>query len=489
MPEFDLVVRNGTVVTAADSTLCDVGVRNGKIVALAERLPEASRDIDASGMLVMPGGVDSHCHIDQKSSTGIRSADDFYTGSVSAAFGGTTTIIPFAAQRKGESLRQMVTEYHECADPKAVIDYAFHLIISDPSEQVLGQELPALVHDGYTSFKVYMTYDALRVDDRQMLDILSVARAEGAMMMVHAENHEMIGWLTDKLLDGGYHAPKYQTVAHARIAEGEATHRAICFSEFTDTPVLIVHVSTEAAVRRIREARAQGLRVFGETCPQYMFLTAEDLDRDGMEGAKWCCSPPPRDQHDQEVIWQALADGTFDVCSSDHAPYRFDESGKLAGGSHSPFNQIAKGVPGIELRLPLLFDGVRRGRISLQQFVALASTNAARLYGLYPRKGTIAVGADADMVIWDPDKRVTVSYDLIHDNAGYTPYEGIELQGWPLTVISRGRTVVDAGELHVERGSGEFLPCERPQLAQPSGNLPPELDPGRNFGARIVGGS
>ena len=486
MSELDLVVRNGTVVTAADTVVCDIGVRDGKIVSLADKLPVGKKDVDASGHLVMPGGIDSHCHIEQESGMGVQSADDFYTGSVSAAFGGTTTIIPFAAQKKGESLRKVVSHYHDCAGPKAVIDYAFHLIVSDPNEHVLGQELPALIRDGYTSFKVYMTYDALRLDDRQMLDILSVARAEGALVMVHAENHEMIGWLTDKLLGGGYKEPKFHAVAHARLAEGEATHRAICLSELVDTPMLIVHVSAEQAVEQIRAAQARGLRIYGETCPQYLFLTADDLNRNGMEGAKWCCSPPPRDKGNQEVIWQGLSNGTFDVFSSDHAPYRFDEQGKLAAGPEAPFNKIANGVPGIELRLPLLFDGVRAGRFSLQQFVALASTNAARLYGLYPRKGTLAVGADADIAIWDPEREVDVNYDLLHDNVGYTPYDGVSLKGWPVTVFSRGRTMVENGELHVERGSGEFLPCDQPDPARPSGQLSPELDPKRNFGAQLL---
>ena len=486
MANLDLAIRNGTVVTAADSVVCDIGVRDGKIVTLSNEVGPADKEVDASGRLVMPGGIDSHCHVEQESGMGVQSADDFYSGSVSAAFGGTTTIMPFAAQKKGQSVRQVVKDYHDCAGPKAVIDYAFHLIISDPNEQVLGQELPALIRDGYTSFKVYMTYDALKLDDRQLLDILHLARTEGAMVMVHAENHEMIGWLTDKLLGGGYQAPKYHAVAHARLAEGEATHRAICLSELIDTPMLIVHVSAEEAVKQIREAQARGLRIYGETCPQYLFLTADDLDRDGMQGAKWCCSPPPRDKANQDIIWRGLANGTFDVFSSDHAPYRFDEHGKLAAGPNAPFNKIANGVPGLEVRLPLLFDGVRRGHFSLQQFVALASTNAARLYGLYPRKGTIAVGSDADIAIWDPDKEVTITYDLIHDDVGYTPYEGVAVKGWPVMVFNRGRTVIENGALHVERGSGEFLPCEQPDPARPRGHLPPELDPVRNFGASLL---
>ena len=486
MDRFDLVIRGGAVATAADTFPADVGIRDGRIAALAQGLDEGRDEIDASGKLVLPGGIDSHCHIEQKSASGLLCADDFYSGSVSAAFGGTTTIIPFAAQHRGQSLREVVEAYHGCADPKAVIDYAFHLIISDPTAQVLGQELPALIEDGYTSFKVYMTYDLLKLDDYQMLDVLSLARREGAMTMVHAENHDMIRWLTDRLLDGGYRAPKYHAVSHARVAESEATSRAIDLARLVDVPMLIVHVSGAEAAAAIRRAQDLGLRIYGETCPQYLFLTAADLDRDGMEGAKFCCSPPPRDAANQEHVWRGLANGTFQVFSSDHAPYRFDETGKLAGGPDAPFKKIANGVPGIELRLPLLFsEGVGGGRMDLNRFVALASTNAARLYGLYPRKGTIAIGSDADLAIWDPEREVTVTWDALHDNVGYTPYEGRRIRGWPVTVLSRGRRVVDGGALHVERGSGAFLHCERPEAARPLGLRVPEMDPAKNFGAAL----
>jgi dihydropyrimidinase len=486
MADLDIVIRNGTVATAADVSECDVGIRNGRVVALADDLPAGARDIDARGKLVLPGGIDSHCHIEQLSSSGVVCADDFYSGTVSAAFGGTTTIIPFAAQHRGQSLREVVSAYHDCAGPKAVIDYAFHLIISDPSDQVLGQELPALIEDGYSSFKVYMTYDLLRLDDRQMLDVLSLARRHGAMVMVHAENHDMIKWLTDRLLAGGYGAPKYHAVSHARVAEGEATFRAISLAELVDVPMLIVHVSATEAIDEIRRAQSRGLRIYGETCPQYLFLTAADLDRPGMEGAMVCCSPPPRDEAAQQAVWRGLQNGTFQVFSSDHAPYRYDETGKLAAGPNATFDRIANGIPGIELRLPLLFsDGVQAGRLDLNQFVALTATNAARLYGLYPRKGTIAVGSDADIAIWDPEFEMTVTHDRLHDHVGYTPYEGRRVKGWPVTVLSRGRVVIDEGELLVERGSGEFLACEKPAAARPLGRAVAEMDPARNFGAEI----
>jgi dihydropyrimidinase len=476
MNEYDLVIRGGTVATAADTTLCDVGIKDGAVAALGKNLGSAIREIDASGRFVLPGGIDSHCHIEQRSSAGVVCADDFYSATVAAAFGGTTTVIPFAAQHRGQSLRRVVEEYHEAAGPKAVIDYAFHLIISDPSEQVLGQELPALIRDGYTSFKVYMTYDLLQLDDGQMLDILAVARREGALVMVHAENHDMIKWLTARLLDRGLGAPRYHAVSHARLAEGEATNRAVSLSQLLDVPILLVHVSAAEAIEVIRNAQTKGLKIYGETCPQYLFLTADDIAKPGMEGAKFCCSPPPRDHAAQEAVWTGLRNGTFQVFSSDHAPYRFDASGKLPKGDKTTFKEIANGVPGIELRLPLLFsEGVGKGRLDLNAFVALTATNHAKLYGLYPKKGTIAVGSDADIAIWDPQRETTITAGMLHDNVGYTPYEGRRLGGWPVTVLSRGRIVVEDGKLTAERGSGTFLPCAMSEAAKPLHSPVPEL--------------
>ena len=488
MDSFDTVIRGGTVVTAAASTQCDVGIRGGRITALAQDLPATDHEIDARGKLVLPGGVEGHCHIEQESSVGnVMSADDFFTGTRSAVFGGTTTTLSFAAQMKGQSLRKVVDDYHALAASKAVIDYGFHLIVSDPTEQTMNEHLPALIKEGMTSFKVYMTYDSLKLDDHQMLDVLATARQHGAMVMIHAENHDMIRWLTQRLLQGGYDAPKFHAISHVELAEDEATHRAIRLSELIDVPILIVHVSASEAMAEIRRAQTAGLKVYGETCPQYLFLTASDLDREGAEGAKYCCSPPPRDASHHDIIWQGLANGTFQVFSSDHAPYRFDETGKLAAGPNPTFPQVANGVPGIELRLPLLFsEGVGKGRIDIQQFVALTSTNVAKIYGLLPRKGTIAVGSDADIAIWDPDLEVTVTWDLLHDNVGYTPYEGRKLRGWPVTVLSRGRVAVEDGELKVERGSGQFLSRYLSDAAQPLNRLVPEMDVNRNFGAKIL---
>jgi dihydropyrimidinase len=487
MSDYDLVIRNGTVVTAADTTVCDIGIKDGIVVTLAKNIGSGEQDIDATGRFVLPGGIDSHCHIEQRSSAGVVCADDFYSATVAAAFGGTTTVIPFAAQHRGQSLRRVVEEYHDAAAPKAVIDYAFHLIISDPSEQVLGQELPALIRDGYTSFKVYMTYDLLQLDDGQMLNILAVARREGALVMVHAENHDMIKWLTARLLDRGLAAPRYHAVSHARLAEGEATNRAVTLAQLLDVPILLVHVSAAEAIEVIRSAQTKGLKIYGETCPQYLFLTADDIAKPGMEGAKFCCSPPPRDHAAQEAVWTGLRNSTFQVFSSDHAPYRFDASGKLPKGDKTTFKEIANGLPGIELRLPLLFsEGVGQGRLDLNAFVALTATSHAKLYGLYPKKGTIAIGSDADIAIWDPERETAVTAGMLHDNVGYTPYEGRRLRGWPVTVLSRGRIIVDDGKLLARRGSGQFLPCALSDAAKPAGTPVSEFALLAEQGAALV---
>jgi len=468
MPDFDLIVRNGTVVTASDTTRCDIGVRGGKIVALAERLDGAARVIDASGRHVLPGGVDGHCHLDQPMSDGSRMADDFATGTVAAACGGTTTVIPFACQAKGDSLIAAVEDYHRRADGKALIDYAFHLIVTDPSPRVLREELPHLIAEGYTSFKIYMTYDDLKLNDRQILEVLALARREGAMVMVHAENSDCIAWLTEVLESAGHTAPAFHATSRPMAVEREATHRAIALSELADVPVLIVHVSGREAVEQIQWAQNRGLRVYAETCPQYLYLTAEHLATPGFDGAKCICSPPPRDAANQEVIWDALASGVFQVFSSDHAPFRYDDpQGKMVKGKSAAFRYVPNGVPGIETRLPLLFEGVAQQRITINQFVALTATNAAKTYGLYPRKGTIAVGSDADLAIWDTQREVTISNALLHHNVDYTPYEGIAVRGWPETVISRGEIVAQHGVPAGAAGRGIFLPCARPDAARP----------------------
>ena len=462
---FDLVIRNARVATASDTFEADIGIVGGRIAQLGQALGAGAREIDAAGRVVTPGGVDAHCHLDQPMEPPLRMADDFDSGTRSAACGGTTTVIPFAAQRKGQSLRAAVVDYHQRAEGRAHVDYAFHLIVSDPTPHVLEVELPALIAEGYTSFKVYMTYDDMKLDDGQILDVLAVAREHGAMAMIHAENADCIEWLTKKLEAAGRTAPRFHAHSRPMLVEREAAHRAIALAELVDVPILIVHVSGREAVEQIRWARAHGLQVFAETCPQYLFLTAADLGiDDSYQGARCVCSPPPRDQANQEVIWNGLTDGLFTIFSSDHAPFRYDDpEGKKPGGEEVAFRHIPNGIPGLETRLPLLYsEGVLAGRISVNRFVELTSTNPAKAYGLHPRKGTIAIGSDADLVVWD-ERELTLRNADLHHNVDYTPYEGRALRAWPGLTIARGEVVWD-GQLRSRPGRGRFLPCAAPSL-------------------------
>ncbi|MEJ5152849.1 dihydropyrimidinase [Comamonas sp. MYb396] len=455
---FDLVIRNGRVVSQGQILEADLGVHSGVIAAIGANLPAGSREIDAAGRWVLPGGIDSHCHVEQRSGMGMMCADDFYSATVSAAFGGTTTILPFAAQHRGMSVPEVLEDYHSLARDKAIIDYGFHLILANPDEKTLTDDLPAAIRSGIRSLKVYMTYDLMKLDDCQLLDVFALAREEGALVMVHAENNDVIKWLSRRLLERGHKAPKFHGFAHDPLAETEAAYRAISLGRLVDVPILLVHVAGGETVEVIRQAQLLGANVLAESCPQYLFLTAADLDRDGLEGAMFCCSPPPRDAQSQEAIWQGLLDGTLATYSSDHAPYTFDTAGKLPKGDQTTFKEMANGVPGIELRLPLLFsEGFLKGRMDIHQFCDLSAGNHARLYGLAPSKGALIVGADADIAIWNPEREVDVTASMLHDRTGYTPYEGKRLKGWPEIVISRGRVVIADGSLHVERGSGRFI--------------------------------
>jgi dihydropyrimidinase len=463
---YDLILRGGKVATASDIFRCDIAVRDGRIAALGEDLGRAEAVIDAGGMLVTPGGIDSHCHMDQQAWEGQETCDDFRSGTRSAACGGTTTVIPFAMPLRGQSLRAVVDDYHARASGKAAIDYAFHLVVSDPSPQMLGQELPALIRDGCTSFKIYLTYEGLALSDYEVMEALDLALRERAMVMVHAENDGVVRWLTDRLLQTGRSEIKHHLAAHPALGDREATHRAITFAELTGVPILITHVSHQSAAEQIRWAQTRGLRLYGETCPQYLFLAAEDIEAQGLEGAKCVCTPPPREKANQAHMWQAIQNGTFQVFSSDHSAHRYTE--KIKGVPATPFTKIALGVPGIELRMALLLsEGVGKGRIDLNRFVALTSANAAKIYGLYPRKGCIAIGADADLAIWDMNREWVVRHELLHDNCDYSPYEGMKLTGYPHRTISRGETVWHDGTFSAVAGRGRFLPCDLPDPPQP----------------------
>ena len=341
MNRFDIVIRGGTVATASDIFSCDIGIRDGRIVTLGHDLGTADEIIDATGKLVLPGGIDSHVHISQPSGPDVVMADDCESATRSAAFGGNTTIMPFCLQEKGQSLRQALKDYHALAEGKCHIDTCFHMIISDPTEQVLGQELPGLVADGYTSFKVFMTYEGLALADREILEVMSVARETGALVMVHAENYDAIRFLTDRLELAGKTATRYHGASRPIAVEREATHRAITLAELIDVGVMIVHVSNRESMEEIRRAQAKGLTVFGETCPQYLILTERDLDGLNMEGAKYVCSPPPRDEASQAACWEGLQTGVFSVFSSDHCPFRYnDPQGKLTPKGKTSFRWV-----------------------------------------------------------------------------------------------------------------------------------------------------
>jgi dihydropyrimidinase len=456
--EFDLVISGGTVATASDVFSCDIGIRDGVIVQLGHDLGPAKQVIDATGKYVLPGGIDSHVHIAQPSGEGIVMADGFESGTRSALFGGNTTILPFCLQEKGQSLREALTAYHALADGNCYTDVSFHLIVSDPTAAVLGQELPALVADGYTSFKVFMTYENLRLNDAEILATMDVARRTGALVMVHCENEDAIAYLIGRHEAEGEVRPRAHATTRPVAAEREATHRAMSLAEIVDVPVVIVHVSNGAAIEEIRRARARGRKVVAETCPQYLMLTAKDLEGMDWEGAKFVCSPPPRDEAEQEACWNGLEEGTFDLFSSDHCPFRYDDpEGKLNPKGAANFRHIPNGIPGVETRLPILFsEGVMKGRIDLSRFVALTATNQAKVYGLYPQKGTIAIGADADLAIWDPDAQRTIRHADLHDGADYSPYEGLAVTGWPTTVVLGGKVMVREGELVGTKTDGAY---------------------------------
>lgn len=458
MTKFDLIIKGGTIATASDVFKADIGIAGGKIVQIGEQLDGSARTIDASGKYVLPGGIDSHVHISQPSGDGIVMADDFESGTRSALFGGNTTIMPFCLQEKERPMREALNAYQQLAEGNCYTDVSFHLIVSDPTDSLLGQELPALAAEGYSSFKVFMTYEGLRLNDAEILKTLDVARSTGATVMVHCENEDAIRFLVARHEAAGDVAPRAHASTRPVAVEREATHRALTLAEIVDVPIVIVHVSNGEAMEEIARARARGIKVVGETCPQYLVLTADDLDGMDWEGAKFVCSPPPRDKAAQEECWRGIETGIFDLFSSDHCPFRYDdERGKRSPKGLESFRHIPNGIPGVETRLPILFsEGVMKGRIDLPRFVALSATNHAKTYGLYPEKGTIAIGTDADIAIWDPTVNRTIRHADLHDGADYSPYEGIEITGWPTTVILGGRVMVHDGALVGKKGDGTY---------------------------------
>jgi dihydropyrimidinase len=459
--KHDLLIRGGAVVTAAGPSVADIAVRTGTVVAVGRDLGPADRVIDATGRLVMPGGVDVHAHIEQMSGMGLMNADTFETATRSAAMGGTTSVISFAAQARGERLSDTVEDYTARARRGAMIDHAFHITVTDPSVPGFDDDLAALIRLGHRSVKVFTTYN-IKLDDPAILQVMQIARAQGGMVCVHAENDGILGQAKRALLGAGLTLPKHHALSHPPMAEIEAVERMCRFAEYLDQPVMLFHISTAESLAAVRVARSRGVPVWAETCPHYLLTTADVLDKPGVEGAKWMCSPPQRTPADQVALWAGLAVRDMQVVSSDHAPYRFDASGKLSAGPNPRFDQIANGLPGLETRLPLMFDAmVTKGRMDPADFVDLTATTPARLYGLR-NKGDIAPGMDADIVLWNPDRTHTYGADDLHDNAGYNPWVGHTVTGWPETVLLRGQVLVQDGRFLGTPGQGRLI--DRPAV-------------------------
>jgi dihydropyrimidinase len=463
---FDTIIKNGTVVTATDTYVADVAISNGKISALGNNLGEqnSAKIIDASGKLVLPGGIDVHTHLDMPFG-GTTSADDFETGTRAAAFGGTTTLIDFAIQYKGQPLRQAFDTWMSKAASKAVCDYAFHCIVTDVSGGQLG-EMNDLIQEGVTSFKLFMAYPGVfMLDDGSIFKALQTTSKNGGLICMHAENGSAIDVIVQQALAEGKKAPKYHALTRPTTAEAEAVGRAVALAEMAGAPIYIVHLSCNEALEKVREARDRGLPVYAETCPQYLYLSLENMDAPGFEGAKYVFTPPLREKWNQEKLWNGLKQDHLQVVSTDHCPFCFKEQKELG---KDDFTKIPNGGPGVEHRMSLIYSGgVAGGRFSVNRFVELVSTTPAKLFGLYPRKGTIAVGSDADLVIFDPKRKHTISAKTHHMRVDYSMFEGITVTGMADVVMSRGKVVVEGDKFLGRAGGGEFL--KRQTYAQVNG--------------------
>jgi dihydropyrimidinase len=453
---FDTIIKNGTVVTAIDTYAADVAITNGKIAAIGADLPatNATKIIDAANKLVMPGGIDVHTHLDMPFG-GTTSADDFETGTRAAAFGGTTTLIDFAIQYKGQPLRQAFDTWMSKASGKAVCDYAFHCIMTDISGGQLG-EMNDLVREGVTSFKLFMAYPGVfMLDDGSIFKALQKTSQNGGLICMHAENGSAIDVIVQQALAEGKKAPKYHALTRPTTAEAEAVGRAVALAEIAGAPIYIVHLSCNDALEKVREARDRGLPVYAETCPQYLYLSLENMDAPGFEGAKYVFTPPLREKWNQEKLWQGLKRDHLQVVSTDHCPFCFKEQKELG---KDDFTKIPNGGPGVEHRMSLIYSGgVAAGRFSVNRFVELVSTTPAKLFGLYPRKGTIAVGSDADLLVFDPKRKHTISAKTHHMRVDYSMFEGITVTGMADVVLSRGKVVVEGDKFVGRAGAGEFL--------------------------------
>jgi dihydropyrimidinase len=452
------LIKGGTIVTAVDTYAADLAIEGEKIVAIFApgSGPGGTYDvvIDAVGKYILPGGIDAHTHLDMPFG-GTNSADDFESGTLAAAHGGTTSIVDFAIQTKGDPLQKGLDVWHQKAEGQAAVDYAFHMIMTDVNDHTTA-EMQRIVDQGVTSFKMFMAYPGvLFVDDGQIFRGMQRAGEIGALICMHAENGIPIDIMVQQALAKGHTAPIYHALTRPQAAEAEGTFRAICLAEMANAPVYLVHLSAERALKQVVEARDRGMPVYAETCPQYLFLSEEDLARPDFEGAKYVCTPPLRPKYMQEELWRGLRTQDLQVVSTDHCPFCMKGQKELGRDS---FAKIPNGMPGVETRMYLMWDGgVRTGRISMNRFVEITSTAPAKIFGLYPHKGTIAVGADADLLVWDGEKKHVLSQKTLHMRVDYSPYEGQEVTGAPTHVLSRGKVVVQNGVYQGKKGDGRFV--------------------------------
>jgi dihydropyrimidinase len=451
------LIKGGTVVTATETTKADVVIEDEKVAAIGTGIPvQADVEIDATDRFVMPGGVDVHTHMDLPFG-GSFCSDDFETGTIAAAFGGTTTIVDFAVQDYGEGLRQGLDRWFEKAK-RATTDYGFHMIVREVNDQVL-KEMDELVGEGVTSFKLFMAYPGVfMLDDASIFKAMRQAADSGALIMMHAENGGPIDVLVRQFLDEGKTDPVNHGLTRPSVMEGEAVHRAFKLSELAGAPAYIVHLSSRDALNAVREARDRGQAAYAETCPQYLYLSLDDLGRPGFEGAKFVCSPPLRTADHQEDLWKGLQGNDLQIVSTDHAPFNY--VGQKDMGKDD-FSKIPNGLPSVEDRFTLLFEGVGNGHIGLNRFVEVVATAPAKMFGLYPRKGTIAPGSDADIVVFDPNAEREISAATHHMNVDYSPYEGRKVRGLPEVVLQRGNVLVRDGRFHGRSGDGKFQPRSR----------------------------
>src|SRR5215204_6127082 len=453
---MSILIKGGRVVTAADDYRGDVFVEDERITLIGESLDvQADRTIDAAGKYVLSGCVDPHTHLDMPFG-GTVTCDDVESGHISAAFGGTTTHVDFVIQPQGASFAEALETWQAKASGKALIDIGYHMAVTDLREGGSLEELATLPDEGVTSYKLFMAYKgALMVDDETLFRTMQVAADTGALVMVHAENGDAIDVLVKQALAEGHREPHWHAATRPPITEGEATNRAIQLARIAGSPLYVVHVSCKEAIDPIAQARTNDWHAWGETCTQYLFIDETALDQPDFEGAKYVYTPPPRPKENQEHLWHALATDVLSVVSTDHCPFNWDGQKTLG---RDDFSKIPNGGPGIENRLHMLHHfGVRQGRLSMNRFVELVSTNPAKFFGMYPRKGTIAVGSDVDIVVFDPEKRVTISAETHHSNVDYNLFEGTEVSGAPEVVLVRGQVIVEGDELVGKPGDGKFV--------------------------------